>query len=69
MAKAANSFPGMTEALKDQVGAVYQCSVEVKEYRSSVAEQRFRLLFEIEDQTLNYIGLLPDKTNMLAIQI
>ena len=55
MAKPANRFPGVTKALKDQIGAVDQRAVEVKEYRSSVAMDGFRLS-HIEDQAQIIFG-------------
>lgn len=57
MVKAANGFPRMLEALKDQVGAVYQCPIEIEEYRSCVAVLPAGVLFYIENQSLNYIDL------------
>ncbi|HKA20492.1 MAG TPA: hypothetical protein VKN18_19560 [Blastocatellia bacterium] len=56
MVKAADSLPGVMEALKDQVGAVKQRSIKVKEYRSSVAVESLRLFFLVENQLLNYIA-------------
>ena len=68
MAKPANRFPGVTKALKDQIGAVDQRSVEVKEYRPGIAMKEFRLS-RIDDQAQNYIWLRPAKANITAESI
>src|SRR5262245_11876838 len=49
MVKAADSFPGMLEALKDEVRAIYQCPIDIKEYCSRVAVCPVGMLFYIEN--------------------
>jgi len=50
MVQPAYSLPGMLETLKDQVGAVQQSAIEIKEYSSRVAVRADRMLLDIEDQ-------------------